>query len=183
MTTTGADRLAELRRGVDLADALALFDDSAAVQVEEMRGAWKGHEVPTGHAMDGLLERFGWHGKRFGGPDEAHPLVFRGPRGLYSANPALVPMALPVRYPALVRTPFMAPVGRRIMRLTRTSAPKARLRMVAYRGTPTATMTYDALAINDHFRRLDDDTLLGVMDFRSADRPFVFALQREGGAA
>jgi hypothetical protein len=37
-------------------------------------GSWRGKGVKTGHPMDGLLERFSWHGKRFTGPDGAHPL-------------------------------------------------------------------------------------------------------------
>jgi Domain of unknown function (DUF4334) len=36
-------------------------------------------------------------------------------------------------------------------------------------GVVTATMSYDALPINDHFRRVDADTVIGVMDVRSID--------------
>jgi hypothetical protein len=35
------------------------------------------------------------------------------------------------------------------------------------------------LPINDHFRRVDADTVIGVMDFRSIDRPFLFVLRHE----
>jgi hypothetical protein len=49
--------------------------------------------------------------------------------------------------------------------------------MIEHRGVVTATMSYDALPINDHFRRVDDATLLGVMDLRGAP-PFFFVLRR-----
>jgi hypothetical protein len=50
--------------------------------------------------------------------------------------------------------------------------------MTEYRGVVSATMCYDALPIHDVFRRLDETTLLGVMDLRGAPA-YVFALQRE----
>ena len=50
-------------------------------------GSWRGSEVPTGHPFDGLLELYGWWGKRFDGPDEAHPLVFEDARGRFSVDP------------------------------------------------------------------------------------------------
>ena len=61
----------------------------------------------------------------------------------------------------------------------RTGRPAARLRMVEYRGVVTGTMIYDALPINDHFRAVDDDTLLGAMDLRGLPDPFLFVLRRE----
>jgi hypothetical protein len=50
--------------------------------------------------------------------------------------------------------------------------------MTEFRGVVTATMCYDALPIHDAFRRIDDDTRLGVMDLRGAP-PFVFVLERD----
>ncbi|MGP5081194.1 DUF4334 domain-containing protein, partial [Corynebacterium variabile] len=57
--------------------------------------------------------------------------------------------------------------------------PAARLRMVEYRGVVSGTMVYDALPVNDHIRRVDEDTLFGAMDFRALDEPFMFTLHRE----
>ena len=65
------------------------------------------------------------------------------------------------------------------MPLLSTKRPAARLRMVEYRGVVTGTMIYDALPINDHFRAVDEDTLLGAMDFRGMESPFMFVLRRE----
>jgi hypothetical protein len=66
---------------MDTAAALDLYDTLAPVRVEEMTGSWRGESLRTGHPLDGLLERFRWHGKRFDGPDDAHPLVFRAGAG------------------------------------------------------------------------------------------------------
>jgi hypothetical protein len=59
-----------------------------------------------------------------------------------------------------------------------TDKPKARLRTVEHRGVATAAMVYDALPIIDVFRRVDADTLLGLMDLRGLPQPFFFLLRR-----
>jgi GXWXG protein len=71
-------RLHQLESGTTTEAALAFFDSLSPVEIATMIGAWRGRGVETGHPIDGLLERFGWHGKRFTGPDGAHPLVFEG---------------------------------------------------------------------------------------------------------
>jgi len=93
-----ADWLRVLEQRASAEEALAFFDGCGPVRMEEMLGCWKGSGVPTGHPFDGLLEALGWHGKRFESPDETHPLVFEGAAGLFSANPALVPVSLAVRF-------------------------------------------------------------------------------------
>jgi hypothetical protein len=60
-----------------------------------------------------------------------------------------------------------------------TTKPHARLRLTEYRGVVSATMCYDALPVNDVFRKVDDQTLLAVMDLRGMERPFLFVLRRE----
>jgi Domain of unknown function (DUF4334)/GXWXG protein len=174
-----AARLRVLQRSASTEEALAFFDVCGLVHMEDMLGCWRGSAVPTGHPFDGLLEAFGWRGKRFESPDETHPLVFESAAGLFSVNPALLPVSLAVRFNRLVRTRVMRMIGRRLVRMARTSKPRARLRMMQYRGVVTATLSYDALPINDHFRRVDADTVIGVMDFRTIDRPFVFVMRRE----
>ena len=57
--------------------------------------------------------------------------------------------------------------------------PKARLRTTRYRGVDTATMIYDQLPINDVFRKLDDQTVLGAMDLRGIRSPYFFLLRRD----
>lgn len=55
---------------------------------------------------------------------------------------------------------------------------------VEFRGETTATMVYDGMPVLDHFKRVDEDTLMGVMngkpDVVLADgRHFWFGLERD----
>lgn len=54
----------------------------------------------------------------------------------------------------------------------------ASCRIVAYRGQPTATMVYDNHPIFDHFKKVDDNTVLGVMDSKGDAFPLFFWLKR-----
>jgi hypothetical protein len=54
----------------------------------------------------------------------------------------------------------------------------ATLRAVRYRGVVTATMVYDQHPIFDHFRAVDADTVLGVMDRKGDAFPLYFYLRR-----
>ena len=178
--TAPDERLRALLPGASTDEVLALFDALPPVEVADVLGAWRGAELPTGHRLDGLLGRFGWHGKRFEGAEAAHPLVFSDGRGgLVRINPALVPLGLAVRIAPLLRTPLAAAAFRLVRPLLRTRKPRARLRMVRYRGVVTATMCYDALPVHDAFRAVDADTLLGLMDMRGGAAPFAFVLRRE----
>jgi hypothetical protein len=179
------ERLGQLQRGSTLTGALGLVDSLAPVAVGEMTGAWRGSGLPTGHPFDGLLERFGWHGKRFEGPDGGHPLVFRGRGGsLFSLDPGRVPLRLVhlvAARPHLARLPFLPRLFRAVAPLLRTTSPRSRLRMVEYRGVVSAAMVYDALPALDAFRRVDPDTVVGAMDLRGVPQPFFFVLRREPG--
>jgi hypothetical protein len=53
--------------------------------------------------------------------------------------------------------------------------------MTTYRGQSSATMIYDQLPILDVFRRIDADTVLGVMDRKGMTAPFFFVLRRDPG--
>ena len=55
---------------------------------------------------------------------------------------------------------------------------EACLRAVSYRGVVTATMVYDQHPIFDHFRRITDDLVLGVMDRKGEDKSLFFWLRR-----
>ena len=175
-TGSPAAELARLQAEGTATEAFALYDALPAARVPDILGDWRGEGLDTGHPMDGLLELYGWHGKRFASADDVQPLVFDGPRGPYPVNPAAMPLGASMRLPRALLT-ATAPLARRGLRLVRTSKPRARLRMMEHRGVVTATMSYDALPINDHFRRVDDATLLGVMDLRDVP-PFFFVLRR-----
>lgn len=163
-------------------EALAFFDACAPVSLAEMTGRWRGSGLPTGHPLDGLLEHYGWYGKHFHDPDHVDPLLFgRGPRELCAVSPRLMPLGL-ARYRTLAHSTSAAALFRLALPLLRTSRPAARLRLMTYRGVPTATMIYDHLPIHDVFRRVDASTLVGLMDQRGAPQPFFFIL-RDGGTA
>lgn len=57
----------------------------------------------------------------------------------------------------------------------------AQLREVVYRGVCTATMIYDTQPILDHFRKIDDNTVLGAMDRKGDAVPLYFYLHRFAG--
>jgi hypothetical protein len=159
-------------------EALALIDSLEPVSVESMFGTWRGEEITTGHPLDGMLAATGWYGKQFVDADTVHPLLFftADRRAVFPVNPTLMPMNIQL------------PIGRgqsyhRLMTLARpvigTSKPTARLRMTDYRAKPSATMIYDSKPINDVFRRVSDDTVLGVMDHRGDDVLCFFILRRD----
>ncbi|MFE9093364.1 DUF4334 domain-containing protein [Streptomyces sp. NPDC007264] len=61
---------------------------------------------------------------------------------------------------------------------------EASLWNIEFRGEVTATMVYDGMPVFDHFKQVDDDTLMGVMNGKaaavSADGGlFYFGLERE----
>ncbi|EFV12074.1 DUF4334 domain-containing protein [Segniliparus rugosus] len=59
---------------------------------------------------------------------------------------------------------------------------EASLWMVEFRGETTATMVYDGQPIFDHFKKVDENTLFGIMNGKHIhdEGPFVyFALDRE----
>ncbi len=176
---TAPARLRDLEAGATLADVHTFADTLPAVRIEQMLGTWRGSGLPTGHPLDGLLEAYGWYGKRFESADVVHPLLFeKGEESLVSINPRLVPLALVTRLGDVAQHPALIALAGRLKPLLGTRRPTARLRMTTHRGLSTATMCYDALPIHDVFRRVDDHTLLGLMDWRGSDDEFPFVLRR-----
>lgn len=164
------------------AEAFARFDALPPVEIDDLLGSWTGESVPTGHPLDGALEAFHWHGKRFDSAEEVHPLVFDGlGGGLICLEPrAMGPgLRLSGRVP-IPTSPLAGRLFQLLLPLLSTRRSRARLRMTRYRGVVSATMQYDHLPINDVFRKVDDDTVLGVMDLKGMETPFFFLLRREG---
>jgi hypothetical protein len=174
----------ELEASADRTQAMEFYDSLPAATINQMIGSWRGGGLTTGHMFDGLLEQFGWHGKRFDSPEDAHPLVFRRENGKpYSINPSLIPISMLIRHIDLARSSSAAGVFSRFSRILATVKPQARLRMTQYRGVVSATMIYDSLPINDIFRAVGPDTLVGAMDMRGFEHPFMFLLRREAPEA
>jgi hypothetical protein len=51
--------------------------------------------------------------------------------------------------------------------------------MMEYRGKVTGTIAYDEKAIFDHFVKINDSTMLGVMDLKRSKSPYLFVLERD----
>lgn len=136
------------------ADLDTLWADLPTVRVDDLLGSWRGGDFATGHPASRLLERIGWHGKRFDSAFDAHPLVCRDADGALTVNQAAA------------------------------GGGGASLWEVGFRGEVTATMVYDAMAVFDHFKKVDERTLMGIMNgkleavFGTAD-PYYFWLERE----
>lgn len=150
-------------------EATAIFDALASVPTAMMIGTWAGAEFPSGHPMDGMLAATGWYGKHFADEERVHPLLYHtGTGGVFAADPRKVMGGL-----AGKASEQRAALETRDFR--------ARLRRVEHRGVVTAAMIYDQLPINDLFRKVDDDTVLGVMDMRGMAQPYYFVLRRATG--
>jgi hypothetical protein len=163
-------------RSASTEDAMKLFDSLEPVDFDFMKGRWKGYEIATGHPMDGLLDITKWYGKLFISPEEVHPLLFytRNKNGLYSVNPLLIPLS--IQFPKIKA---LGMVMKLLSPILQTRKPRARMRMVVYRGKLTGAMVYDHKAIIDSFVKIDDNTMLGSMDQKGQSQPYVFVLERD----
>ena len=67
------------------------------------------------------------------------------------------------------------------LKLFSTKKSKAKLREVRFRGRITAAMIYDDLRIIDVFRKVDENTVLGIMDFKGRlhNNFYFFVLKRQ----
>ncbi len=163
--------------------ALALFDALDPVDLAVMMGRWRGYGFASGHPMDGLLEAVGWYGKAFVTADQVHPLLFAESSGeVYKISPSpwMMQAALQLSSQQLPLPPsaVLKPLFNLLSLPMRTEHSQARLRMMSHRGKVSATMIYDHLPIHDVFRRVDDNTLLGLMDYKASPSPFFFVLNR-----
>lgn len=166
---------------VTTAEALEIFDSLDTVGINFMFGSWKGTGFPTDRPLDGMLEAYHWHGKRFDDSEHVHPLVFQTiSGGLKSIDPIwIMPLVGWLDRMPIPKSKAVGGIFQMCVPLLATSRSRARLRLTNYRGKESATMIYDSLPINDVFRKVDENTLLGVMDLKGMEQPFFFVLQRE----
>ncbi|WP_417590378.1 DUF4334 domain-containing protein [Owenweeksia hongkongensis] len=162
----------------DVSDVIRIYDQLEPVSLDFMKGRWKGFEIETGHSLDGMLVPSGWYGKVFVSPEEVHPLVFfaKNKTQLYAVNPKNLPMDI-----AVPKNKALGILMSLAKPFVQTKKSGARLRMIEYRGKATATMAYDAKPINDHFVKIDENTVLGLMDKKgdSPNFPYAFVLERD----
>lgn len=162
-------------------EALKLFDKLDCADTDFMIGSWQGSGLHTDHPMDGFLEAYQWHGKRFETIDAVHPLVFTRANGKHvNINPLfMLPEIGLLGRGALPKSRIARQLFSLCMPIFSTSRSRARLRMIEHRGKSSATMVYDNLPILDVFRKVDADTVLGLMDLKGMQQPFFFVLRRE----
>lgn len=179
MTTSAASTIV-LPEQATTTEALALFDQLAPVDdLEFMVGRWQGAEISTGHPMDGLLSITNWYGKEFVSAECVHPLLFAdGKGGTFKVSPNAQLMRTTLSLP-LPKTDVLTPIFSLFSSVLKTDKSQARLRLMEHRGQVSATMIYDHLPINDIFRKVDENTVLGLMDYKVIEQPFFFTLTRE----
>ncbi len=159
--------------------ALKQFDELEAVDIDFMMGRWQGSGLHTNHPMDGLLEQFNWYGKAFINSEQVHPLLFLDNNNQIfkiAPSPTLMNLSARQNFPKVAAMNWLFRLSQFLFK---TEQSQARLRMMKYRGKVSATMIYDYLPIHDTFRKIDQDTVLGLMDFKKVKQPFFFILKRE----
>ncbi|MGF1490192.1 MAG: DUF4334 domain-containing protein [Prochloraceae cyanobacterium] len=158
--------------------ALELFDNLEPVNLDFMWGRWKGEGINTDHPMDGFLENSNWYGKEFVNADNVHPLLFSNSQGnIFKVAPNPTAMQQILKLPIL-KNKSLKPLLILTNSLLKTKTSQARLRMMEYRGKVSATMIYDYLPINDSFRKIDENNVFGIMDYKNIQQPFFFILRR-----
>ena len=175
------EQLLQTQTPISTEEGLQLFDALAPVDLDFMFGRWQGMGLPSNHPMDGLLEAASWYGKEFVDAEQVHPLLFTMPNGdiiRVAPNPNAMKMTLSLPLPKNLNTPALKWMFTAITGVLKTEQSQARLRMMDYRGKVSATMIYDHLPINDSFRKIDENRVFGVMDYKEIKQPFFFALTR-----
>ncbi|MDK4741226.1 DUF4334 domain-containing protein [Rhizobium sp. CNPSo 3464] len=161
------------------AEAFDYFDSLSVTSVTELAGLWRGHGVACGHPLDGILENLGWYGKRFTADHRADALLFAvGPHRLVAIDPEMIPLKLVLRFHRFGRTRIARSWFSYLQKMWRANGPVASLRPMFFRGKTSAAMVYDGQPIIDHFRKIDDDRLLGAMVVGGDSRHYFFVLTR-----
>ena len=159
--------------------ALRRFRDLPTVEPHALVGLWRGRGVATGHPLDGVLENLGWFGKRFTSDMRADALLFRsGERRLVAVDARWLPVRPALRFARLGRTRAARNLFSYLMPRLRANGPIASVRTLPFEGVASAAMVYDKQPIVDQFRRIDDNTLMGVMVIRGDGRLYFFELER-----
>jgi len=126
-----------------------------------------------------LLELTRWYGKEFVSNDHIHPLLFLDKNNnIFKVTPNPMAMKLALRFP-VHKIKVLKPLFSLLTLLSKTEASRARIRMMEYRQKNSATMIYDNLPIHDVFRKINDNTVLGLMDCKYISNPFFFILERD----
>ncbi|MDR3013650.1 MAG: DUF4334 domain-containing protein [Chitinispirillales bacterium] len=157
-------------------EALELFRSLKPVKPDELWGTWVGEEIKTDHPMDGLLTAVGWQGKTFVDMENVHPLLYKLRKNgkVRYADVGKLPIGFFMNFPRwLIKTIFFF-----VAPFVTTKKSSTRIREILCEGEVSATMVYDKIPMLEHFRRFDDNTLLGLADLKSVpDKKFYFTLK------
>ncbi len=127
-------------------------------------------------------ENLGWFGKRFTPDMRADALLFRsGDRRLVAFDPAWIPLRLALRFHGIGRARVARSLFFYLQRRLRAKGPVASLKAMVFAGVESAAMVYDEQPIVDHFRRVDEDRVMGAMKISGDERIYFFELERVDG--
>jgi len=115
-------------------ELLAFYDSLGPVRVDEVISKWEGHDINLGHECSDAMDQIRWWGKWYISADEAIPLVVFNEEGNQLSS------------------------NRSLMR------GEASLKMIEFRGVVSTTMVYDSEPVFDHFRKVNDEIILGCMN-------------------
>jgi len=145
----------------------------------EMVGLWKGVGIPSGHPLDGVLENLQWFGKRFHPDMRADALLFQSGKGrLVAVEPRWLPVWLALGLAPFGRTSVARYVFGYLHKALKARGRTATLELRSFEGTESAAMVYDHQPIVDHFRRIDDVEVAGMMIVKDDPRRYFFKLRR-----
>jgi hypothetical protein len=160
-------------------DAFALFDSLQPVEPEAIHGLWRGRGLVTRHPLDGVLENLGWYGKRFHPDGRADALLFFwDEHRLIPVDPAGIPVRFALRFGGIGRRRIAKSLFSYLVKAMRAKATVAEVRNVRFRGVTSSGMAYDRQPIIDHFRKVNDNRLLGAMSIAGDERHYFFWLDR-----
>ncbi|PZM16463.1 DUF4334 domain-containing protein [Rhizobium tubonense] len=167
------------RRLSEQQKTLEQFQCLPPIEPREMIGLWRSRGIPAGHPFDGVLENLGWFGKRFTAELRADALLFRsGQHELIPIDPARIPLGLALRFHKVGRTRAARNLFSYLRRGLRAKGPVASLKTMSFRGVTSAAMAYDEQPIVDHFRRIDERRIMGMMEIEGDERIYFFELER-----
>jgi hypothetical protein len=160
-------------------DMTVWFRSLAPVKPVEMVGLWRGVGIPSGHPLEGVLENLRWFGKRFHPDMRADALLFQWhPGRLVAMDPRFAPVGLAIKLAPFGRTALARTMFSYFQKLLRARGTTAALEVRAFEQIASAAMVYNEQPIVDHFRRVDENTLAGMMCVRDDERRFFFKLTK-----
>ncbi|KAL5001036.1 hypothetical protein BDV10DRAFT_25826 [Aspergillus recurvatus] len=143
--------------------ATTLFNSLPPLPSSDLLGSWHGTCALTNHPGIAALKAARWIGKDFHSAEDVDPIISLGPSMPYPPD-------------------HKASEEKREGRVVNSFMGKARMREVKYNNVVSAAMVYNDKPIIDYFRRVDERTVMGVMDAAGAaeDHPLYFVLERIG---